>query len=240
MIPKSIIVLLLSASIFHANCFLQTKADEEKTNDNISRQESSYETQRKRVEAWEKRINEDRQPPDKVMDAIGVKPGMVIGEVGAGRGRYTVHLARRVGNKGKIFANDINADALSYLRERCRRNDIRNIEIILGKNDDPLLPENALDMVVMVWVYHMLDQPLPMLKNLKPSLKSGATLVILDPPDEEIIEEIKSMGGKIEPDRLTISEQIKKVGAEAGFELIRTESFLPKDDIYILKVKDPN
>jgi len=114
----------------------------------LARQESSYDAQSQRVEAWEKRINEERQPPDKVMDAIGVKPCMVIGEVGAGKGRYTVHLARRVGSKGE--------------------------------------------------------------------------------------------GKKIEPDRLTISEQIKKGGAEAGFELVRIESFLPKDDIYILKVKDTN
>lgn len=237
--PKSIIIFLVLAPIVYANGFAQTKEDEEKTNKIFVRKESSYEVQSQRIEAWEKRINEERQPPDKVMDAIGVKPGMFIGEVGAGRGRYTVHLARRVGNKGKIFANDIDENALSYLRERCERNDIRNIETILGNDDDPLFPEKSLDMVIMVWVYHMLDKPLPMLKNLKSSLKPGATLVILDPPDEEIVGEIKSMGGKIEPDRLTISERIKKESAEAGFELVRMESFLPKDDIYILKVKNP-
>ena len=69
--------------------------------------------QRKYEESREKRAN-DRMPPEKVMDAIGVKPGMVIGEVGAGRGRYTVHLANRVGSQGKIFANDINEKALEY------------------------------------------------------------------------------------------------------------------------------
>jgi len=61
------------------------------------------------------------QPPDRIMDAIGVKPGMVIGEVGAGRGRFTVHLATRVGGEGKVYANDIDADALAFLRDRSVR-----------------------------------------------------------------------------------------------------------------------
>lgn len=199
-------------------------------------QSASLGFQRKYEESREKRAN-DRMPPEKVMNAIGVKPGMVIGEVGAGRGRYTVHLANRVGSQGKIYANDINETALEYLRERCARNSIQNIETILGKNDDPLLPPDSLDMIVMVWVYHMLDQPLPILKNLKPSLKPGATLVILDPPDEEIDEEIKMEKGKLDPNRSTIKERIETGAAATGYKVVKILTFLPKDTIYILQVK---
>ena len=177
---KMVMFLILLISIGYANGLSQE-------NESIKK---IYDEQHKRIEAWEKRINEERQPPEKVMDAIGLKAGMAVGEIGAGRGRYTIHLARRVGNTGKVYANDIDRDALSYLRERCRRQDILNIETILGDEKDHLLPSQALDMVVMVWVYHMLDEPIPILKNLKPSLKPGATLVILDPPDTEIDEEI--------------------------------------------------
>ncbi len=217
-----IVFLAVLTILAYTNCFSQT----------------DYDRQSKRVEAWENRINEERQPPEKVMDAVGIKPGMVIGELGAGKGRYTVHLARRVGNRGKIYANDIDERALTYLRERCKRNKITNIETILGKMEDPLFPEKKMDMIVMVWVYHMLDNPVPLMKNLKNGLKDGGTVVILDPPDDEIVEELKSMGKKIEPDRLTIKERIKKECAEAGFELVRIDSFLPKDDIYILKLKE--
>jgi SAM-dependent methyltransferase len=222
---KSIIISFLMAVFSYANLSALIKSDQE------------YEVQSRRIEAWEKKINEERQPPEKVMDAIGVKPGMIIGEVGAGRGRYTVHLARRVGSEGKIFANDIDESALSYLRERCRRNNIQNIETILGTVDDPLFPERSLDMVMMVWVYHMLEQPIPLMKNLRTSLKPGATVVILDPPDDEIDAEMRELKGKLDPDRPTIKERIEKGGAEAGFELVRIETFLPKDTIYILKVK---
>jgi len=190
-----------------------------------------------RVEEWEKKINEERQPPEQVMDAIGLKPGMVIGEIGAGRGRYTVHLARRVGPAGKVYANDIDESALAFLRDRCRRNDIENIEIIMGEELDPRLPEKALDMVIMVWVYHMLDEPVPLMKNMKASLKPGATVVIIDPPDDEIDAEIKEMKGKLDPNRPTIKERIVKRMGEAGFELVREETFLPKDTIYILQAK---
>ncbi|MFC2161415.1 class I SAM-dependent methyltransferase [Acidobacteriota bacterium] len=191
-----------------------------------------------RVEEWEKRINETRQPPEHVMNSVGVKQGMIIGEVGAGRGRYTVHLANRVGNSGKVYANDINKNALSYLQNRCIRDSIQNIETILGKVDDPLFPDKALDMVFMVWVYHMLEQPISLLKNLRTSLKKGATVVIIDPPDEEIDAEIKSMKGSLDPNRPTIKQRIENGASEAGFKIVRIETFLPKDGIYILELRD--
>ncbi len=88
---------------------------------------------------WEKADNE-RQPPDQVMDALGIKPGMVIGEVGAGRGRYTVLLASRVGPAGKVYAEDINSSSLDYLRERLKKAEISNTEVILGEVNDPSFP----------------------------------------------------------------------------------------------------
>ncbi len=196
------------------------------------------EVEYKRLLEWEKSINEKLQPPEKVMDAIGVRPGMTIGEIGAGHGRYTVHLARRVGPKGKIFANDIDKNALSVLGERCQQENIVNVETILGKEDDPLFPKQSLDMAFMVWVFHGLDKPGPLFKNLKSGLKPGAPLVIVDPIDSEIDMEREFVGEKIDPNRPTIKERIEKASGEAGFEIIGVETFLPKDYIFILKVKN--
>jgi len=180
----------------------------------------------------------ERQPPAKVMAAIGVKPGMVIGELGAGRGRYTVYLARQVGASGKILANDIDEQALGYLRDRCKRLGFNNVETILGKVDNPLFPPASLDMAVMVWVYHMLDKPDEVLKNLRPGLKPGATLIILDPPDDEIDQEFSLDRSKPGAKIPTIRERIEKSAKIAGFELVRVETFLPKDLIFILRTKD--
>ncbi len=195
------------------------------------------EESRRRLE-WEKSINDKLQPPEKVMDAIGLRSGMTIGEIGAGRGRYTVHLARRVGSNGKVFANDIDEDALAAIRERCQKENISNIETILGKEDDPLFPDNSLDMVFMVWVFHGLDKPGPLFKNIKSYLKPDAPLVIVDPVDSEIDLEREFMGEKIDANRPTIKERVEKAAEEGGFELVRIETFLPLDYIFVLQVKN--
>jgi tRNA A58 N-methylase Trm61 len=168
------------------------------------------------------------QPPDKVMDAAGVKPGMVIGEVGAGRGRFTVHLAHRVGETGRIYANDINQAGLDHVRDRCRQDGIKNVEIIVGKEEDPLFPKDALDMVFIVMTYHHLSQPVALLKNIIPSLKSGAKVVIVDP------DPVKS---RWQASETTSPEKMRREATEAGFEVTGTETFLARDNIFILRVK---
>ncbi|MFC2164836.1 class I SAM-dependent methyltransferase [Acidobacteriota bacterium] len=180
------------------------------------------------IEEWEKKTF-IKQPPEKVMDAAGIKPGMIIGEVGAGRGRFTMHLARRVGPKGKILANDIDAEGLAYLRERCQHAGFTNVETILGKVDDPRFPEGALDMVFMVWTYHFFDQPITMLKKLLPTLKPGGTVVLVEPDPK------RGPGGA---DHGISPERMHREAEQAGFKVIRIEDFLPQDLIFILKIRD--
>jgi SAM-dependent methyltransferase len=182
-------------------------------------------SQQQRIEEWEKRTF-SKQPPEKVMDAAGIKPGMVIGEVGAGRGRFTMHLARRVGTRGKILANDIDAEALAYLRERCQKAGITNVETILGEVDDPKYPEGALDMVFMVWTYHYFDQPIAMLKKLILVLKPGGTMAIVEPNPERWGDH------GISPERM------RREATQTGFEVVRIDDFLPEDLIFILKIRD--
>ena len=181
--------------------------------------------QKQSIEEWEKKTFV-KQPPEEVMDAAGIKPGMIIGEVGAGRGRFTMHLARRVGPKGKILANDIDANALAYLRERCQKADITNVEIILGEVDDPKYPEGILDMVFMVWTYHYFDQPIAMLKKLIPALKPGGMMVLVE-PDPVIWDD-----HGISPERM------RRDAAQVGLDVVRIDDFLPEDLIFILKIRD--
>ena len=182
--------------------------------------------QQQSVEEWERQTFE-RTPPEQVMDAAGIEPGMVIGEVGAGQGRFTLHLARRVGPEGRILANDINAEGLEFLRERCEHAGIYNVEIILGEVDDPLFPEATLDMAFMVATYHWFDQPVAMLKSLRPALKAGATVVLVEP------DPVRGPGGA---DHGVSVERMRREASEAGFELVRTETFLPEDLFFVLRV----
>jgi ubiquinone/menaquinone biosynthesis C-methylase UbiE len=170
------------------------------------------------------------QPPKEVMDLIGVRPGFVIGEVGAGRGRVTVHLADRVGPKGKIYANDIDEAMLKYLEERCERQGISNVEIILGRVDDARLPANSLDLVFMAWVFHHVDQPVPLLKSLLPSLKPWGSVVMVEPDPAHT----ESAG------RVLTRVLVEREAKEAGFELAgMIEGRLKEDNIFILRPAVP-
>jgi SAM-dependent methyltransferase len=180
------------------------------------------------ADAWERRLNE-LQPPDKVLEAIGVRPGMVIGEVGAGRGRYTVHLARGTGPEGRVYANDIDAGSLAYLRGRCQRDGIGNVATILGKMDDPLFPPAGLDLVFMVNTWHHLARPVVLLRNLIAALKPGAIVAIVEHDPEK--------SGAAFLREATSRETMREQAAEAGFEIVRIETFLDTDNIYILRPK---
>ena len=92
------------------------------------------------------------------MDAIGVEPGMRVGEAGAGTGYFTFPLARRVGPDGIVFANDISTSSLDVIRDRAADEELGNIKIDVGEVADPLFPEDDLDMIVMVYVLHMLEK----------------------------------------------------------------------------------
>jgi len=163
------------------------------------------------------------------MDALGIKPGMVIGEVGAGRGYFTFKLSKRVGKDGKIYANDIKQSVLDYIDDKCRERGISNIQTVKGEYNDPLFPGKNLDMIVMVYVLHHLSQPVKYLKNLKHYLKPGAVLAIL----EQDPGKTHSASGHFHKKEVVL-ERIK----QAGYRLIRIETFLPKDNIYVLGLFD--
>ena len=160
--------------------------------------------------------------PEKVMDAVGVKPGMVIGEAGAGRGYLTFKLSGRVGEKGKIYANDIDRSALQAIKNQCKRESINNITTVQGEVDDPLFPVSELDMVIMLHAFHDFEKKVEWLKNVKHYMKPEAALVIID--------------GHNSHTKLN-KERIQKMGEDAGFELVRYETFLPRDFIYVFRIK---
>jgi len=168
-----------------------------------------------------------RQPPDKVLAAAGVRPGQVVGEVGAGWGRYTVEIARRVGPSGRVYANDIDRDSLEYLRQRCKKAKLANVEVVIGREKDSRFPPGALDLAFMINTYHHLDDPVALLRNLRPALKPGATLVIVEKdPDRS----------PANPHHGTARKTVVRQAGEAGFELVRVETFLELDNIYIFRL----
>ncbi len=183
----------------------------------------SYQIFAQDPDAWEE-YQTSLQPPETVIPAIDLKEGMMVGEIGAGRGRYSVILAKQVGEKGHIYANDINQEDLEYLDFRCERDNIDNITTITGKEKDPLLPENKLDMIFIVNSYHHFSHPTELLKNAYPALKAKGTLVI--------IEGVPGRYGS-SSSHATSKEDVISMTEKAGFHFDRVAAELKKDNIYI-------
>jgi ubiquinone/menaquinone biosynthesis C-methylase UbiE len=166
------------------------------------------------------------EQPEKVMEVTGVKPGMIIGEVGAGRGYFTFWLSRGVEKTGKVYANDIDDSALAAIRRTCDDENIGNIETVLGTVDDPLFPRASLDMVFMVNSFHDLERPVELLANLLPSLKPGASVVIMDRDPAKFADRSHHFMTRAE---------VEETVARSVFELVRVETFLRDHNLYILK-----
>jgi len=176
---------------------------------------------------WLDRSERDlEENPDRAIDVLKLEKGSTVADVGAGSGYMTVKLAKKVGPQGKVYANDIQQGMLDLLSKRVTKSKITNVSTVLGTQDDPKLPADALDLVIMVDVYHELSQPQVMLRHIRDSLKPGGRLVLLEyrkeDPDIPIRPEHK----------MSMADAKLEVEAE-GFKLTKTNEDLPRQHILI-------
>lgn len=130
---------------------------------------------------WANEEERDRlAEAETVMDLAAIKPGMTVADIGAGEGYYTIRLARRVGPQGRVLAEDIVAATRDQLAQRVERERLDNVSVRLGKPDDPELPAASFDRVLMVHMYHEIQSPYAFLWNLRPSLKPGGVVIVVD------------------------------------------------------------
>ncbi len=115
-----------------------------------------------------------------VMSRAGIAPGMTVADIGAGEGYYTIRLAQRVGKSGRVLAEDIFPRVRDQLAERVARERLDNVSVRLGAPADPKLPDNSFDRVLMVHMYHEIEQPYAFLWRMRPSLKRGGVVVVVD------------------------------------------------------------
>jgi ubiquinone/menaquinone biosynthesis C-methylase UbiE len=117
---------------------------------------------------------------EEVMELAGVKPGMSVADVGAGEGYYTVRLARVVGAKGRVLAEDIVPDVRDTLSDRVQRERLDNVAVKLGSPDNPMLPAASFDRVFLVHMYHEVESPYAFLWHLRESVKPNGLVVVVD------------------------------------------------------------
>lgn len=115
-----------------------------------------------------------------VMDKARIAPGMTVADIGAGEGYYTIRLAQRVGATGRVLAEDIVPATRDALAERVTRERLQSVSVRLGEPADPKLPDNSFDRVLMVHMYHEIEQPYEFLWRLRPSLKPDGLVIVVD------------------------------------------------------------
>ena len=130
---------------------------------------------------WSNEEERDRlNEAGEVMSKAGIRPGMTAADIGAGEGYYTIRLAQRVGKTGRVLAEDIVASVRDTLAERVAREQLDNVSVRLGEPSDPKLPAASFDRVLMVHMYHEIEQPYEFLWRMRPSLKKDGLVVVVD------------------------------------------------------------
>jgi predicted methyltransferase len=117
---------------------------------------------------------------EEVMELAGVKKGMSVADVGAGEGYYTVRLARVVGTKGRVLAEDILPEVRDSLSDRVQRENLDNVAVKLGTPDNPMLPGQSFDRVFLVHMYHEVESPYAFLWHLRDGVKPDGVVVVVD------------------------------------------------------------
>ncbi|HEX3821146.1 MAG TPA: class I SAM-dependent methyltransferase [Candidatus Sulfotelmatobacter sp.] len=123
---------------------------------------------------------DERLQINRVMDILGIMSGKNVADIGAGSGWFTVRAAKRVGAMGLVYAVDINPDAIHYIGQRANKEKLPNVKGILSTPDDPRLPANSVDAVLMLKTYHEISHPVELLKNLRAALRPGAKIGVID------------------------------------------------------------
>ena len=176
---------------------------------------------------WLDRSERDQEEdPDRAVDVLKLPKGAVVADIGAGSGYMTEKMAKKVGPMGRVYATDIQQGMIDLLNKRIARRKLANVTPVLSAQDDPRLPIESIDLVLMVDVYHELSQPQLMLRHIKASLKPGGRLALVEYRKEDPNIPIKP------EHKMSVAEAKVEVEAE-GFKLTTTNEDLPRQHILI-------
>ena len=173
---------------------------------------------------------ETTEQPEKVLDALQIPAGATVADVGAGVGYFTWRLAEKVGPTGKVIAEDVQQHMLDLLAENLKQRHITNVETVLGGVRDPHLPENAVDLVLLVDVYHEFSEPEAMVSHIRKALKPGGRLVLLEYRKEDPSIPILPLH------KMTV-EEVRSEIEPLGFQMQPPLEFLPTQHIIIFTKK---
>lgn len=172
------------------------------------------------------RVKEEQ--PDKAIAQLNLKPGMMVGDVGAGTGFYSIRMAKLVVPHGIVFANDIQPGMLARLNRNAANQNVTNIVTVLGSESDPRLPAGKLDVVLLADVYHEFSRPQRMLDRIRESLKPNGELVLLEFRKEDPAVPIR-------PEHKMSVEEVKAEVIPEGYRFDKVVDTMPWQHIIIFR-----
>jgi arsenite methyltransferase len=179
--------------------------------------------------AYEGVHRDDWQQPQRVMTALNVRPGDQVADLGSGGGYFTFRLAEAVGPAGKVYAVDVDPDMVDLIAKRAKQETASNIDPILAKPDDPLLPKTGVDLIFTSNTYHHIDNRIAYLSNLRKYLRPGGRIAIIDFDRRAWFEGLFR--------HYTPSEFIKREMEQAGYSLQDELDFLDRQSFLIFTLK---
>jgi len=175
-------------------------------------------------------VNRDEwQQPQKVIAALNIKPGEVIADLGSGGGYFTFKLAQAAGPTGKVYAVDIDPDMVELVGKRVKEEAVSNVETVLAKADDPMLPKTGVDLIFTSNTYHHIDNRIAYFSNLRKYLRPGGKVAIVDFDRRAWIEGLLR--------HYTPSEFIRSEMDQAGYALQNEPDLLDRQSFLIFTVK---
>jgi ubiquinone/menaquinone biosynthesis C-methylase UbiE len=172
----------------------------------------------------ERTEREEEEEPDRALRLLKIAKGAAVADVGAGSGYMSVRMAKIVGPTGRVYANDIQAGMLALLQKNVAKAKLSNVTPVLGTFDDPKLPAGALDLVLMVDVYHEFSEPQAMLRHIHESLKPDGRMVLLEYRAEDPNVPIQPLH------KMTVAQAKLEIEHE-GFTLARVQNDLPRQHV---------
>lgn len=175
----------------------------------------------------EREGRETEQRPEEVIRTMGLKDGAVVADLGCGTGYFARRMARAVAPRGRVYGVDIQPEMLDRMKELLVREGITNVVPVLGKADDPGLPPASLDWILLVDVYHELQQPKPMLAKMREALKTGGRIALVEYRLEG------DSATHIRPEHRMSVEQVLGEWLPAGFRQVKRHEFLPTQHFFV-------
>jgi len=186
-----------------------------------------------RVARFERPERVAKLKPDEVIKALAVTDGMVVADIGAGSGLFARPFARAVGPRGKVYAVDISADIMGYLRDRAKQEHLDDLEVIVSKEDDPLLPPRSIDLVFFADTTHHIANRVPFYKRMAAGLKDDARIAVIDYPPEASANGWSSH----QAEELVPKSQVIAELDQAGFRFVREWDILPQNYFLLFERK---